>query len=572
MKNSSEKGSRKRKRVELFEPLSNMEDASLRRALHASLRPIPSDPQISEDEIEDEEETLERFADYESEEEIKEEIKEESDRQPEWTKKSQEIKVNFYTGPLGSTKNLPPSAGVKSFFDLVFSRKVWVLLQKQTNLYAAQQILIKPDPTWKKVTIGELKAWVGCVIAMGIDKKPNLHMYWEETWKTPIITNRFTRDRFLQIRKYLHLTDNEAIAERKDDRLAKIRPLFDALVENFQKQYRPSTYLTLDEDMCKFKGRNRMKQYMAKKIVKWGYRVWKLCDAKTAYTLNFDVYTGAEDGKATSNLAANVAMRLTEPYQGKNYVVIMDNYFSSVPLFLDLLNTSTYACGTIRSQRKYLPESFREKKKRNQGESEFWTCNNLVATIWQDRRPVHLLSTCSKATGPDTVRRKSKSGEALVIPCPPSVKLYTEYMGGVDRSDRMIRTYSTSRRSKKWWLRLFYYCLDTAVVNSYILYQHSGKPTHLPYLQYVEQLALDLIGTTSQVTRSRQSVPKRKKGRRSHPRPVAGEHWPKKIAQQQRCRYCLPRGKKRVRTLYICEGCDVPLCIENCFKFYHTRS
>src|SRR5947209_20112922 len=118
---------------------------------------------------------------------------------------------------------------------------------------------------------------VGCLIAMGIDKKPDIQLYWDSTWKLPLVADRFTRDRFLQIKKYLHLADNKAIADNKTfslDRLAKIRPLIEVLVENFKKQYIPNAHLTLDEDMCKFKGRNLMKQYMRAKIVKWGYRVW----------------------------------------------------------------------------------------------------------------------------------------------------------------------------------------------------------------------------------------------------------------------------------------------------------
>ena len=339
-------------------------------------------------------------------------------------------------------------------------------------------------------------------------------MYWDSTWKLPVVADRFTRDRFTKIKKYLHVADNKANADNKtssSDRLRKIGPLIDALVQNFQKQYQPSTYLTLDEDMCKFKGRNRMKQYMRAKIIKWGYRIWKLCDAKTAYVLNFDVYTGAEDGKVTKDLASSVAMRLTEDYQGKDRVVIMDNYFSSVPLFLDLLLTSTYACGTIRPRRKYLPESIREKKVRKQGDHEFWQSDNLVLTIWQDRKPVHLLSTCCEPSGPDTVPRKGSEGKAQDIPCPPSLKLYTQYMGGVDRSDRMVRTYSTSRRSKKWWVRLFYYCLDTTLANSYILYQQSPNHPQLTYLQYLEQVALGLIGTPSLVKRVQQSGGKEKR-------------------------------------------------------------
>ena len=47
---------------------------------------------------------------------------------------------------------------------------------------------------------------------------------------------------------------------------------------------------------------------------------------------------------------------------------------------------------------------------------------------------------------------------------------YTRRMGGVDRADQRIGCYSVSRRSRRWWLRIFYYMLDMAVVNAHILH------------------------------------------------------------------------------------------------------
>ena len=46
----------------------------------------------------------------------------------------------------------------------------------------------------------------------------------------------------------------------------------------------------------------------------------------------------------------------------------MDNFFTSIPLFTDLLNSSTYACGTVRINRKYFPENFKNAKDSNPGE------------------------------------------------------------------------------------------------------------------------------------------------------------------------------------------------------------
>ena len=89
------------------------------------------------------------------------------------------------------------------------------------------------------------------------------------------------------------------------------------------------------------------------------------------YVLNFDVYTGAKDGNVEKGLPYRVVMELANEYLDSQHVMIMDNYFTSVPLFSGLLDRSTYACGTVNVNRKYLPEEFKEGK--------IW---NLVRTIF----------------------------------------------------------------------------------------------------------------------------------------------------------------------------------------------
>ena len=151
------------------------------------------------------------------------------------------------------------------------------------------------------------------------------------------------------------------------------------------------------------------------------------------------------------------------------------------------------------------------------------------------------------------------------------VKIYTKYMGGVDRSDRLVRTYSVSRQSKKWWYRLFYYLLDTALANSFILYKLSPNHDELSELDYLKQLAVLLIGTKSKDEEVRPR-PQRKKTKVSiPPRMISGNHWPIKTTKRQICQQCNRKGSKGRRSYYICESCDIHLCIDACFKSYHTR-
>ena len=76
--------------------------------------------------------------------------------------------------------------------------------------------------------------------------------------------------------------------------------------------------------MCKFKGRHHLKQYLRAKIVKWGYKIWKLCDATTAYVLDLDVFGGKKSENSTPYVAV---MNLMEGYLDKHHVVVMDNHF-----------------------------------------------------------------------------------------------------------------------------------------------------------------------------------------------------------------------------------------------------
>jgi hypothetical protein len=563
--------SRKRKKPSASFSFSREDEKFVAHALHVFFRKIPSDGGISEDEIGSESDDLkereESDQDYEDQDEKEQyEIK--------WSNKNQTIRVNDFNEPSGPTKTLPSGRSVKNFFELIFDRKVWHHICKQTNLYAQQQTQLNQDSDWKSLAVGELKSWVGCLIAMGLTHYPNLRMYWESPWRLSVVADRFTRDRFVAIKKYLHLADNAAIGDFKGpnaDRLAKIRPLWNLLLQNFRSNYSPGRFLTVDEDMCKFKGRSVMKQYMKAKIIKWGYKIWKLCDASSAYTLNMDVYTGATEEKIAQGLAYGVTMKMMNGYLDKDHLVVMDNQFASVPLFLDLLSRDTYACGTIRPNRKFLPEEFQKQQDMAAGESKFWQSGNFVATLWQDKKLVRFLSTCCEPEGDDTVTRRRRTEDSNELPCPPVVKLYSKYMGGVDRSDRMVRTYSVSRASKKWWFRLFYYMLDTAIANSYILYNSSPNHPKITELDFVKELSLALIGSFSKKDQV-QPGPQRKRSKSFlNPRVTAGNHWPVKTKKRQKCKYCARPKSKGPRSIYVCEACHVTLCIDNCFKLYHTR-
>ena len=72
---------------------------------------------------------------------------------------------------------------------------------------------------------------------------------------------------------------------------------------------------------------------------------------------------------------------------------------------------------------------------------------NLVMTVWQDTKPVVVLSTNCDPTVQTEVKRKQKDGSQTTVQCPLSVQVYNKYMGGVDTADQYRGCYTVRAKS-----------------------------------------------------------------------------------------------------------------------------
>ena len=85
------------------------------------------------------------------------------------------------------------------------------------------------------------------------------------------------------------MNDNSIQCNHKDDKLFKVRPLVDQLLESFKKHQEIYVW------MIGTKSRISFHQYIRNKPKKWGVKVFILADSETGYILNFEVYTGKRD-------------------------------------------------------------------------------------------------------------------------------------------------------------------------------------------------------------------------------------------------------------------------------------
>lgn len=162
------------------------------------------------------------------------------------------------------------------------------MIVEQSNLYAEQVMPPQKFTEWEKITVADYEAFVGFGIKMAINKLPAIHQYWSDdiTYRYRPVADRIFRDRYQEISRYLHYAGNTTLHPRTSslyDRLGKVRPLLQKLQERFSSVYTPGRNLAVDEAMIKFQGRSSLKQYMPKKPIKHGIKVWVLGDSSNGY-------------------------------------------------------------------------------------------------------------------------------------------------------------------------------------------------------------------------------------------------------------------------------------------------
>lgn len=152
--------------------------------------------------------------------------------------------------------------------------------------------------------------------------------------------------------------------------------------------------------------------------------------------------------------------------------------------------------------------------------------------------------------------------------------------------DQKRAQYAVGRRSRKWWTRIFYFLIDVAITNAFILHKTNTR-VHNVMSQKEFRIALsrELVDNQTFRKRSFQSMPKhitkkkrvdasneRQKRLSGVPEEIRferlGEHWPEEMDTYKRCRYCSTKVNNK-RSKIECERCKVALCIHPCFKLFH---
>ncbi|KAB0804596.1 hypothetical protein PPYR_01566 [Photinus pyralis] len=493
------------------------------------------------------------------------------------------MKLAANSGVADFIKNLNnPTPG--KLFQVFFDDGLLEHIVFQTNLYANQTNLQKSKSTSiTPTTKCEFMAFLGINILMGIKVLPSYRDHWSSSpdLHDPYISQLMNVNRFSWILGNLHLNDNEVMPKKGQpgfDKLFKLRPFLDVMQQKFEACFSLTECGAIDESMIKFKGRSSLKQYLPKKPIKRGFKVWCLADG-SGYLSKFQIYTGKQDNNVEKALGPRVVKDLCSGLENKGHRIYFDNYFSSVNLLHDLKDKKINACGTINKNRKHLP-TFSSDKQLKRGDYDYFVNNKGIATTkWKDKRAVFLISNFHNPQDTTTVKRKARNGSIEDVPCPIMLTDYNAHMNAVDKFDQKKSSYEIDRKSRKWWHRIFFYFVDACIVNSYIIYEKLGLPKMTLKnfrRKVVEHLVCETLTHTN--TKKRRSNPVVAAIREHKPyvpdniRQREAAHLPIR-SSRRRCGHCSTKSKQ-VRTKWMCTMCKVPLCLKddkNCFIPFHKK-
>ena len=304
---------------------------------------------------------------------------------------------------------------------------------------------------WKDLTLLELKAYIGVVLKMALVEKPDVKDYFSRKWTEycPFFLDVFSRRRFLQIHWMLHVQP-PVPSTAPVTRGSKMKNFVAYIQNKCLQNFTPSQNVA---------------------------RVYVLSDSATGYVSTFEPYFGQAttdalsrpDMSFTTRIVLHLVEKLLAKAGGSGYHVCTDRFYTSFTLARQLLQSGVHLTGTVMKNRVGLPPEIKSLRLRNLEMKVYRHSDNVMALGWQDRRLILMLSTWHN--GDTAPHHRWRKGNQEDVEKPVVISDYTAHMGAVDRSDHYCSSYSFTRKTLKWWRKLFFWLIEVSLVNSFLMYK-----------------------------------------------------------------------------------------------------
>ncbi|KAI8726902.1 piggyBac transposable element-derived protein 4 [Biomphalaria glabrata] len=339
----------------------------------------------------------------------------------------------------------------------------------------------------------------------------------------------------------------------------------------------PFEEVAIDEMVIGFKGRFGPLQYNPSKPEKHHIKNYGLCDSSTGYVINLITYYGSDTSYSdSSNSITSHAVKifdtLLQPLQSGHHI-FADRYYTSTDLLEYLTQKRFYYTGTVNLARKNFPAELKKQKLRHR-ETQFYKSVGSIDALcvaWQDKKakkPCIMVSTKS------TNRIINVQQKRSVVEKPEMVHDYNMMMNGCDRADQMLSYYSVhSRKSMKWWKKVFFWILEIAQINALIIYNATQVTCDQPSKKLsLKKFKETLIDGLVDAATALGDVPRQVKVKtvKADSKIAPGPHLVHYEENDRPCVYCKSQSQRK-RTRFFCSGCPSQprLCVKHCFRLYH---
>ena len=375
---------------------------------------------------------------------------------------------NVMTEERGVPENVEFEA-ISDAFRTFIDEQMTDLILRYTNAHAAEIKLNSQRFHWNDdLSVTELEAFIGLLILAGVQKCKNqaLRELWDEQWGFPVFRTTMSYNRFIDILRALRFDDKSTPQERvaeSGNQGAAVHEMLQIFSAICQSSYRCGPSVTIDEQLVTFHGNCRFRVYIPTKPGKYGMKIWIMADSETFYCSDLQLYAGRVGSQQDVGQGSCVVLDLSTSIANTGRNITTDNFFTSYRLAQELMQRRLSLVGTLRSNRKEIPPSMQPDRSRPACSSVFGFSSDgvtMVSYVPKPRKAVILLSSQHRdAALMDNDKKK-----------PHIIDYYNQTKAGVDILDKLVRTYSCKRSTRRWTVALFFNIVDIAAVNALILW------------------------------------------------------------------------------------------------------
>jgi len=322
------------------------------------------------------------------------------------------------------------------FFDDTMITEI-VTMTNQTIENVKTSYTSKPGFLYNTSMTG-IRALIGILLFLGATKsfKESTASIWaKDGTGKPICIAAMSQKRFLFLVYCLCFDDSTtSTQQRADDKLAPIRNIYDKFVAACEANCTPGTGCTVDESLYGFRGMCSFKQYIPNKPSKYGIKVHVLADSKTFSSVSSKIYKGAGAHAPGLPVPTQAVLDLVPPVSGTNRNITTDNYYTSIPLVMELKSGKLTLVGIMKKNKECIPPSFLAKADEGTVQYAFDNAHSftlLFVAPKKNKRAVFLSTMHSEKKKTD----KNTGKEEIHV-------FYNQEKGGVDSHDQMCSLYT----------------------------------------------------------------------------------------------------------------------------------